>query len=87
MSGNKNKKTWDPLLKFTVYIVAGFVVFCLIGGGAYVLDILIEHLESKNFNGVYLTTLTGIKYFMFGLDCILFCIFLVKKSIKLIKEI
>jgi hypothetical protein len=73
---------WAPIWEFLVHVIVGTSLFALIGIPAVGLSLIISRLEYSGASKFILWGLTGCEYLLFGVDLILFAVFIVRQAWK-----
>ena len=77
-----NETWWMPLWEFFVHVVVGTLLFVLIGAPAIGLSFLVSWLETLGVSQPILLGLIGCEYLLFGVDIVLFAVFIVRQAWK-----
>lgn len=75
-SVNARRKFWQAPLWFLVEVLTGTIIFLLIAGGAFALNIVLHRLEAAKIDSFLIYGLRGAEYALFSADLILFARFL-----------
>lgn len=67
---------------FVIRVLTGIALFVLIGLAAFALRVLTDYAEAHNLlSNLMLSTLVVVEYIIFGVDVIVFIVFLVKEAL------
>jgi hypothetical protein len=76
------------LWKLTLHVVSGLFAAGIIAGAAIVVNLGAKWVATHDLLPPYLViVLYGFEYLLFGLDAICLLVFLVRKSIRFVKEV
>lgn len=73
---------WHPIWEFLIHVFVGTLLFVLIGAPAVGLSYLILFLEKSGVSKPILLGLAGCEYLLFGVDLILFAVFILRQTWK-----
>jgi hypothetical protein len=79
---------WEPLVVFLVRVVLGTAIFAIIAAPAICLDLLAHRfLRPLGLSEVILLGIISAEYAIFGVDLLLFLVFLVSEGWKSAKRL
>ncbi len=81
------RKAINAVKIFALEIGIGITIFALIGAAALVLKVVVLVLQYFQLPSFFIQALTAVEYLLFGVDLMLFLIFLLRSTIKMVKEI
>ena len=77
---------WKPLHEFAVHATVGTLIFVIIAIPALLLNVCINWLSSRNFSPIVIYGLELAEYTLFGVDLLLFIIFLARAAWRTIRR-
>lgn len=84
---SEDKRWWEPIWTFAVHAVVGLLIFAVVAAGAILLNVAVNYLEQKKIALPLIYGLVFAEYLLFGVDLILFVIFVIRAAKRAAKEL